>query len=150
VSVLTDKLIFVIQRRAVSYIQSKTALSTYAVRQFRLGSIPKVSLDRYSINAMYRTEAYRYARQTGFSTMNATRIRDWSVSRMLGEAQRLTEIIDSYASNIISQKMQRDRLKGIYKDYDVYYQENIEWIKDAYRKSKKTMEEIEENKYDSP
>ena len=149
-SVLVDKLIFVAQRRAISYITSKTTLSTYAIRQFKLGHLPKVNLDRFSINAMYRTEAYRYARQTGFSVKNATRIRDWSVSRMLGETQRLTEIIDRYASNIINQKAMRDRLTGIYKDYDVYYQENIEWIKNSYRKSKKTMEEIEENAYDSP
>ena len=149
-SVLTDKLLFVIERRAIRYITAKTTLSTYAIRQFKLGHLPKVSLDKYSINAMYRTEAYRYARQAGFSTMNATRIRDWSVSRMLGETQRLTEIIDSYTSAIIGQKAMRDRLKGIYKDYDVYYQENIEWIKNSYRKSKKTMEEIEENAYDSP
>ena len=149
-SVLTDKLLFVIQRRAISYVQSKTTLSTYAIRQFRLGHIPKVSLDRFSINAMYRVEAYRYSKLTGFSTMNANRIKDWSMSRMLDYNKVYKGYIDEFASRIITQKAMRDRAKGIFKDYDTYYQEDIEWIKDNYRKNKKSIEEWEENPYKSP
>lgn len=149
-SVLTDKLLFVIQRRAISYIQSKTALSTYAVRQFKIGNIPKVNLDRFSINAMYRTEAYRYARQSGLSVSNATRIRDWSVDRMSGMVTKYTGLVDEYVNKIITSKKISDRAKGIYKDYDTYYQENIEWVRDRYARSKRTIEEIEENPYESP
>ena len=149
-SVLVDKLLFVAQRRALSYVKAKTTLSTYAIRQFKLGHLLKVSLDRFSINAMYRTEAYRYARQAGFSSVNATRVRDWSVSRMKARVDIYTNMIDNYASKVITQKAIRDRLKNIYKDYNTYYQENIDWIKDAYRKNKYDLEEWEDHEDDSP
>jgi len=149
-SVLTEKLLFVIQRKAVSYIQSRTSLTPYAIRQFKLGKIPNVNLDRYSINAMYRTEARKYAYEVGMSTSNARRVRDWSYQRMQGAVSTYKKSIDDFASKVIAQKSIRDRNKGIYIDYDTYYRENIEWIKDAFRKSKKSMEEIEDNPYESP
>ncbi len=149
-SVLTDKLLFVIQRRAISYIKSKTALSTYSIRQFKLGHIPKVSLDRFSINAMYRREVYKYVRQEGLSTANASRIRDWSYGRMSEYMDVYRTRMREFASNVLRNRILRDRADSIFIDYDVYYDDNIEWIKDAFRKSKKSLEEIEDNPYVSP
>lgn len=138
---LLERLFYITRDRSLYYVSKESGIPYSTLWRFvnQLRDLP----ERYenSLKNVYSRTVYDNLRNLGFSSYQANRFRWYAPSSVIEREDIFKERLDFYTQGIIATKLKKSAYYYTEDEIKSIYENEIEKLKEGFRKSKKTYEQ---------